>query len=42
MKVILVGREEEIKSELAKYTYEEAIIDIVIASLIIDLGVVPT
>ena len=40
MKVILVGREEEIKSELAKYTYEEASIEIVNATEIIDMGVV--
>ena len=42
MKVILVGREEEIKSELAKYTYEEASIEIVNATEIIDMGEVPT
>ena len=42
MKVILVGREEEIKSELAKYTYEEASIEIVNATEIIDMGAVPT
>ena len=42
MKVILVGREEEIKSELAKYTYEEASIEIMNATEIIDMGEVPT
>ena len=42
MKVILVGREEEIKNELAKYTYEEASIEIVNATEIIDMGEVPT
>lgn len=42
IKVILVGREEEIKSELAKYTYEEASIEIVNATEIIDMGEVPT
>ena len=42
MKVILVGREEEIKSELAKYTYKEASIEIVNATEIIDMGEVPT
>ncbi|MCH5252639.1 MAG: phosphate acyltransferase PlsX [Lachnospiraceae bacterium] len=42
IKVILVGKETEIQSELAKYTYKKENIEIVHASEIIDMGEVPT
>lgn len=42
IKVILVGKEEEIQRELANYTYEKESIEIVHATEIIDMGEVPT
>jgi glycerol-3-phosphate acyltransferase PlsX len=40
--VILVGKEEEIQKELAKYTYKEDNIQVVNATEVIDMGDVPT
>lgn len=42
IKVILVGRETQIKEELSKYEYDENEIEIVNATEIIDMGDVPT
>lgn len=42
IKVILVGKEEEINSELARYTYEKDNIEVVNATEVIDMGEVPT
>lgn len=42
IKVILVGRETQIKEELSKYEYDENKIEIVNATEIIDMGDVPT
>ncbi len=42
IKVILVGKEEEIKQELSKYEYDTNLIDVVHASEVIDMGDVPT
>lgn len=42
IKVILVGKETEIKSELTKYTYQEENIEVVNATEVIDMGEVPT
>lgn len=42
IKVILVGKETEIKSELTKYTYKEENIEVVNATEVIDMGEVPT
>lgn len=42
IKVILVGRETQIKEELAKYEYDKNEIEIVNATEIIDMGDVPT
>ena len=42
IKVILVGKEEEVKAELSQYTYAEENIEVVNATEIIDMGEVPT
>lgn len=42
IKVVLVGKEEEINSELARYTYEKDNIEVVNATEVIDMGEVPT
>lgn len=42
IKVILVGKEKEIKNELEKYTYSEDNIDVKNATEVIDMGEVPT
>lgn len=42
IKVILVGKEKEIRAELGKYTYQEENIEVVAASEVIDMGEVPT
>lgn len=42
IKVILVGKEEEINSELAGYTYDKENIGVVNATEVIDMGEVPT
>ncbi len=42
IKVILVGKENQIKEELAKYEYDKNEIEIVNATEIIDMGDVPT
>ncbi len=42
MRVILVGKEEAIRDELKKYTYDEKRIDVVNATQVIDMGDVPT
>jgi glycerol-3-phosphate acyltransferase PlsX len=42
IRVILVGKEEEIQKELAKYTYKEDNIQVVNATEVIDMGDVPT
>lgn len=42
IKVILVGKEDAIKTELAKYTYDVNSIEIVNATEVIDMGEVPT
>lgn len=42
MKVLLVGKEEEIKKELSNYSYEYDSIEVVNATEIIDMGEVPT
>lgn len=42
IKVILVGKENQIKEELAKYEYDKNDIEIVNATEIIDMGDVPT
>lgn len=42
IKVILVGKEEEINSELARYTYEKDNIEVINATEVIDMGEVPT
>lgn len=42
IKIILVGREKEIHSELAKYTYSRENVEVINATEIIDMGDVPT
>lgn len=42
IRVILVGREKEIRAELAQYTYNKDNIDVADASEVIDMGDVPT
>lgn len=42
IKVILVGREEQVRKELSQYTYREEDIEVVNATEIIDMGEVPT
>lgn len=42
IKVILVGKEQEIQDELRKYTYSEDNIDVTNATEVIDMGEVPT
>lgn len=42
IRVILVGREKEIRAELGQYTYKEENVDVVDASEVIDMGDVPT
>lgn len=42
IKVILVGREEQVRKELSQYTYREEDIEVVNAAEIIDMGEVPT
>lgn len=42
MKVLLVGKEEEIKKELSNYSYTDDSIEVVNATEIIDMGEVPT
>lgn len=42
IRVILVGRENEIRAELAQYTYNKDNIDVADASEVIDMGDVPT
>ena len=42
IKVILVGKEQEIRDELGKYTYSEDNIDVTNATEVIDMGEVPT
>lgn len=42
IRVILVGREKEIRAELAQYTYNNGNIDVADASEVIDMGDVPT
>lgn len=42
IKVLLVGKEEQIREELAQYTYNEDNIDVVNATEVIDMGEVPT
>lgn len=42
IKVILVGKEDEINSELAGYSYEKDSIEVVNATEVIDMGEVPT
>lgn len=42
IKVILVGREKEIRAELGQYTYNEKNVEVVDATEVIDMGDVPT
>lgn len=42
IKIILVGREKEIHSELAKYTYSSENVEVINATEVIDMGDVPT
>lgn len=42
IRVILVGREKEIRAELGQYTYKEENVEVVNASEVIDMGDVPT
>lgn len=42
IKIILVGREKEIHSELAKYTYSRENVEVINATEVIDMGDVPT
>ncbi len=42
IKVILVGKEPDIRSELSKYTYQAENIEVVNATEVIDMGDVPT
>lgn len=42
IKVILVGKEKEVKDELSQYTFSEENIEVVNATEIIDMGEVPT
>ena len=42
IKVILVGKEDAIRTELTQYTYNKENIEVVGASEIIDMGEVPT
>lgn len=42
IKVILVGKEKEVKDELSQYTFNEENIEVVNATEIIDMGEVPT